>query len=164
MKVIINNFVIAILILILLSGTAYTVDVMYWDSDFDPIALANITSQAQTQQGSATITLFTNGNTELSADNTATAQFLEDGAGTDTLVTEYRLSFDGDGSSATGRADTSYETYDSFLSTPVAVTYVTDDNDVDVTLWVRASNTSDNVANSGLYNATQTLTVSWVGP
>ena len=134
---------------------------MFWDSNFDPIALSSIASQAQTPQGSVMVVLNTNGNVEISADNSATAQL---SCATDTLVTEYKLSFDGDGSGATGGANTSYETYDSFLSTPVSLTYVVSDDTVEVTLYVRASNSPDDVADSDTYNATQTLTVSWVGP
>ena len=138
-------------------------DYMYWDSNFDPIALLSIASQTQTREGSATVTLNTSGNAEISANNTPSGP-AQLSCATDTLVTEYKLSFDGDGSSATGGTNTSYETYDSFLSTPVAITYVVSDDTVEVTLYVRASNSNDDVSDSDTYNATQTLTVTWVGP
>lgn len=54
--------------------------------------------------------------------------------------------------------------YDTFLSSAAAVTYYSGDEYVNVTLYARASNAADDVADSGTYNATQTLTVSWVGP
>jgi hypothetical protein len=156
----ISCLIIAVLALAFLPTAIWAADFMYWDN-FDPIALSSIPSQAQTRQGSATVTLFTSGNAEISADNTATAQL---SCATDTLVTEYMLEFDGDGSSATGAADTAYAEYNTFLTTAYDITYITDDNDVDVTLWVRASNNADEVADSDTYNAVQTLTVSWVGP
>ena len=163
MRYISCHIIIAVLALAFLPTVICAEDYMYWDSNFDPIALLSIASQAQIREGSATVTLFTSGDAEISADNTPSGP-AELSCATDTLVTEYMLSFDGNGSSATGGTDTSYETYDSFLSTPTAVTYIADDNDVDVTLWVQASNNADDVADSGAYNATQTLTVSWVGP
>ena len=163
-----NYFVIFILALVFLPAVIHAEDYMYWDSNFDPISLLSIASQSQIREGSATVTLFTSGDAEISADNTAAAELdnIGDG-GSDVLVTEYMLAFDGNGSSATGGTNTSYETYNTFISTPVPITYVTDDNDVDVTLWVRASNDSTGhkeVADSGAYTATQTLTVSWIGP
>jgi len=156
-----SYIIITVLVLAFLPTGLCAEDYMNWSSNFDPIALLSIASQAQIREGSATITLNTSGNAQISADNTASAQL---SCSTDTLVTEYRLSFDGDGSSATGGTDTSYETYDSFISTPVAVTYVVSDDTVQVTLYVRASNNPDEVSDSDTYNATQTLTVSWVGP
>ena len=81
-----------------------------------------------------------------------------------TLVTEYRLTFDGDGSSATGGSTVDWTSYDSFLSPAAGITYIADDNDVEVTLYVRASNQANQLADAGTYTATQTLTAHWVGP
>ena len=163
MKFVVSHFAFVSAILLLSGIIAYPADVMYWESNFAPIALANITSQGQTQEGNATVTLNTNGNVEISANNTVSGP-AELSCATDTLVTEYKLSYDGNGSGATGGANTSYETYNSFLSTPSSVTYVADDNDVQVTLYIRASNSADDVADSDMYSATQTLTVTWIGP
>lgn len=155
-------YILAVLILIfawteLLVGESF----MYWNSNFSPIALSNITNKNQVSEGSSFATLSLNGDAEITADNSTEAQLSSAG---DTLVTEYKLTFDGDGSSATGGADTSYQTYDEFLSSAAHLTYVTDDNDVVVTLHVKASNHSNELANTGTYAATQTLTVHWVGP
>jgi len=157
-------YILAVLILIsvwteLLVGESF----MKWDSGFDPIALSNITSQNQVSEGSSSATLLLNGDVEISADNSSAAQL---SSGGDTLVTQYKLQFDGNGSTATGGTDTNYQTYDEFLNPAVQVTYVTDpnDNDVVVTLHVRASNYSNDLADAGEYTATQTLTVHWVGP
>ena len=134
---------------------------MYWDSNFGTIALPNIANKNQPSEGSSSANLSINGGVEISADNSTAAQLSSAG---DTLVTEYKLMFDGNGSTATGGADTNYETYDGFLKPAARVTYVTDDNDVVVTLHVKASNYANDLANAGTYTATQTLTVHWVGP
>ncbi|HUT28645.1 MAG TPA: hypothetical protein VMX13_02550 [Sedimentisphaerales bacterium] len=134
---------------------------MYWDSNFGPIALSSITSQSQVSEGSSSATLNLNGDCEISADNSTTAQL---SSAADTLFTEYKLTFDADGSTLTGSPDTTYETYGQFLTTPVSVTYKGGDEDVVVTVHVRASNYANDVADAGAYSATQTLTVHWVGP
>lgn len=164
MKSIINYIVIVTLVIITLPTLVCAEDIMEW-VDFADILLSDITSQAQTSQGNATVTLHTTGNAQISADETAQ---LTDG--TDTLVTEYKLTFDSAGGTTgvgTGEGGgTEWQSYDVFLKTGTEgdVTYIADDNDVDVTLWVRASNNDNEVADSGLYGATQTLTVTWVGP
>lgn len=133
---------------------------MYWDSDFGPIALANITGQNQVSEGSSTVNLIFDEDIEISADNSTTAQL---SSATDTLVTEYRLTFDGSGTSSSGAPDTSYETYDQFLTTPVFINHKNNDDDVLVTLHARTSNYSNDVADAGNYTATQTLTAHWIG-
>jgi len=137
-------------------------DFMYWESNFASIVLPNITTQSGGQSGGSSITLFTSGDAEISADNTDATRLTEPGG--DSLYTEYKLEFDGDGASKTGGPTVDFTSYDSFLNSPVPVTYVPDDNDVEVTLSVRASNYPGQLANAGEYTATQTLTVHWVGP
>ncbi len=153
-------YIIAAVVLILIRTELIKgADFMYLD-DFAPIVLSAISNQSDTPENSASATLYTSDDAEISADNSTTARL---SFGIDDLVTEYRLSFDGDGSSATGGTPTSYETYNSFLTTAAAVTHVTDDNDVQITLYVRASNPAGEVADAGVYSATQTLTVQWTG-
>jgi hypothetical protein len=137
-----------------------TVDpIMEWSAaSYGPIALANITSTTDTPSGTADFTLYTNCNSEISADNTATAQL---SSATDTLVTEYQLAFDGDGASATGGTDVgSWTDYTTFLSTASAVTHVDGDGTAVITLSAQAS-TGGSTPDAGAYSATQTLTVSW---
>ena len=143
------------------SGLLMSQDFMYWDSNFDPIMLANITMQDGESEGESEVWLFTTGSAEISADNTDTARLTEPGG--DSLVTEYKLKFDGDGSSNTGGSTVSFTSYDSFLSTAAYITYVPGDDDVTVKLTVKATNYNDQLANAGTYIATQTLTVSWAG-
>jgi hypothetical protein len=135
---------------------------MYWSGNFGEIALENIASRDQVCNASSQVTLSMNGDVEISADNSDTARLVE--AGGDHLYTEYKLEFDGDGISATGASTVDFTGYDSFLSSPITVTYIPDDNDVQVTLTARASNYPGQLANTGNYTATQTLTATWVGP
>jgi hypothetical protein len=134
---------------------------MYWDSNFGPIALPGIASKNQISEGSSSANLSINGDVEISADNSTAARL---SSSSDTLVTEYKLTFDGNGSTATGGTGTNYEAYDSFLTNAAPVTHLTGDDDVEVTLHVKASNYANGLADAGTYTATQTLTVHWVGP
>ncbi|MFO8008723.1 MAG: fibronectin type III domain-containing protein [Candidatus Brocadiia bacterium] len=133
---------------------------MSWDTDFPAIDLGSVTSMADIVTGNSTATLTVTGHCELSADNTTAAQLSETGG--DVLTTEYGLSFDGDGSAATGGSDVSYTAYDSFLSPAVSVTHVSGDDSVDVTLSVRASVPAGEAPNAGSYSATQTITAHWL--
>jgi hypothetical protein len=133
--------------------------IMEWSAaSYADIALAAISSVTDTPSGTRDFTLYTNCNSEISADNTATAQL---SSATDTLVTEYQLAFDGDGASATGGTDVgSWTDYSTFLGTASAVTHVDGDGTAVITLSARAS-TGGTVPDVGNYSATQTLTVSW---
>jgi len=156
----VKSVVCYILVLALIPMHVYAA-YMYWDAEFTDITLTAISSQSQVSEDSSTVTLFMDGDAEISADNSTASRL---SLGTDSLVTEYKLSFDGNGASATGGSNTTYESYDSFLTTASTVTYVAVDDNVDVTLYVRVTNNLNDVADSGVYNATQTLTVTWVGP
>ena len=138
--------------------TCTVAGIMEWSGNFAGIDLADLSSQTGTVTGSAAITLYTNGDVDISANNTATARLVNGGA---VLVTEYRLEYNGDGSTATGGSTVDYTAYGSFLSTPSHVTHVSADGTVLVTLKVRASNPASNVADAGAYAATQTLTATW---
>jgi len=160
MKLKLSSILIA-LILISLWTELLIGSFMDWDSNFGPIALPNIASREQISEGSSSANLSIDGDVEISADNSAAAQL---SSASDTLVTEYKLTFDGTGSGTTGGAGTNYETYDRFLTTAARVTHVIGDDDVEVTLYVKASNYVNDLADAGTYTAAQTLTVHWVGP
>lgn len=144
-----------------------------WDGDFAAIDLdaqeAAISAQAHSPEGSATITLWINTDTTLTADTTAAAQLEEDGAGTDTLTTKYKLSADGDGVATTGDTAASiaangsdvYEVHSTFLTPGLAIVHIADDGATEVTLEVEATNPADEMANAGTYSATQTITATW---
>ncbi|MDD5010585.1 MAG: hypothetical protein PHQ00_00505 [Phycisphaerae bacterium] len=149
-----------------------TVDsIIEWeDEDFPAIDLdsqeSSISAQATSPEGSAVYTLWTNCNVELSADNTATAQLTD---GTDVLVTKYKISTDGDGVTETGAnaaaiaasGSDAYVLHNLFLATPLDIAHFNTDGAVEVTLEIEATNPSDEVADSGDYTATQTITATW---
>ncbi|MCE5341091.1 MAG: hypothetical protein LLF92_08190 [Planctomycetaceae bacterium] len=133
----------------------------------------HLTAQNSSPEGSAAYTLWTNCNVELSADNTATSQLTHQrggGANEDALVTKYKISTDGDGDPATGASavailasgSDAYVVHNLFLAEPLDITHFNTDGAVEVTLEVEATFDTDNVADSGLYQAVQTITASWV--
>jgi len=134
-----------------------------WDAaNFATIAIGNITNRGDTPSASQSLVLHTTGNVHITAINTTAAQ-LKSASG-DTLVTEYMLTDDGgDGSGKTGGTDQIvYTDYTAFLEgSGYAITHVADYNEVTVTLHVKAYNFDSTLADAGLYEATQTLTVSW---
>ncbi|MEN6386165.1 MAG: hypothetical protein ABFD79_13330 [Phycisphaerales bacterium] len=158
--------------------------IIEWDGGHDDpakepmpnIVLANITEQASAPEGTSTLTLFTNCTVDIGADDsevTKAAQLTHQrggGAQEDFLITEYQIADNGDSTTTTGASDTAIDnsdadiwtTYDLFLDIPLRITHVNTDGAVDITLSVRATNTTDNVEDSGLYQATQTLTAAWV--
>lgn len=148
--------------------------IIEWEgANFAAINLAAITSQASAPTGNAIYTLWTNCNVELSSDRTNASELTHQRgvAGmADMLVTKYKISTDGDGVATTGAtaADvlassaSTWTTYDNFLATHLQVTHFNTDGAVEVTLSVQATNDADNVADSGAYSATQTITAAWV--
>jgi hypothetical protein len=133
-----------------------------WVGNFSTIALADITAQNSAPTGSQTATLYTNGDLDITADNTTAAQLVKTGDPTQTLTTSYMLTDDGDGIAATGGTDeTEYTEYDTFLSGGYAITHVPGDGVVEITLNAKAENPSGEVADAGDYTATQTLTATW---
>jgi hypothetical protein len=139
----------------------------YQPANFNQITLANISSQSEVREGSFSITILindTDDNAVITADNSETARLTN---GTDTLVTEYKLTLDGDGTAHTnksgGTSMTEYAAYDSFLTGGLNIQRIAGDNDIVVTLSVRASNRPGNACDAGTYTATQTLTVAWDG-
>jgi hypothetical protein len=153
-------------------AVSVTVDsIIEWEGlNFAPIALTKIDNQSDTPEDSKTYTLWTNCNVTLSANNTAVAQLTDT---VDVLVTKYKLTIDGDGAAATGATATAIDNsdsdqfieYDQFLNTDLAITHVNTDGNVEVTLHVQASNQDldghKQVADSGNYTATQTITATW---
>jgi hypothetical protein len=133
-------------------------DIMEWSDHFPDIDLATMTTQAAAPTGTQTTTLYTNGNVDITADNTDNSQLTD---GTDTLVTSYSLAYDGNGVAATGGSSVAYTLHSSFLSSASVVTHVSLDGAVIVTLGAMAQHDVGNVADAGDYTATQTLTASW---
>lgn len=147
-------------LVILFSTKTIAEDSMYWMGNFGEVSLGNLATQSDIKTASASVVLFTTGDCELSANRTIAARLSGEG---DNLITEYKLEFDGNGSSKTGSSTVDYESYDNFISSPLIITHVSFDDQVSITLSVRARNNPNNIANAGNYSATQTLTVSWAG-
>ncbi len=160
MKISYRHFVCG-MIVFLASSTLSAEDAMYWVGGFGPIPIANISTQADIKTASASAVLFTTGDCEISAEHTVAAKLT--GPGGDTLVTEYKLEFAGNGSGNTGASTVNFSSYDTFISSPVRITHAIFDDQVTITLSVRAGNYPNNIANAGIYSASQTLTVSWAG-
>jgi hypothetical protein len=137
-----------------------TVDeIIEWAAaNFDTIAIAAITNQADTPSASQMLVLYTNCDLDITADHSAAAQLTKT---TDTLVTEYKLEYDGDGDPATGGATVDWTDYATFIPVGSAVTHYTLDGAVEVTLSARASNAAGTLADAGDYTATQTLTATF---
>lgn len=135
-------------------------DIVEWsDTGFPAINLADLTAQNSSSSGSATLTLYTNGDVKITADNSDVAQLSKDDS--NKLVTEYKLEYDGSGVNETGSSTTAWSDYGSFLGEGSEVTHISGDGAVEVTLSVRALVEAIRPDDSGEYNATQTLTVCW---
>jgi hypothetical protein len=145
------------------SITVTVADIMEWSGNFSTIALPDITTQTSAPTGSQTTILYTNGNVDITADNTTAAQLSLGADPNQTLVTSYMLTDDGDGINTTGGTDeTSYTMHSSFLSpTAYIITHVAGDGAVVITLHAEAKNPSGEVADAGSYSAIQTLTAAW---
>ena len=150
--------------------TCTVATIVEWDNlavnpgNFETIAIAPITAQGSTPSASKMLVLYTNGDLDITADDANEAQLIDRGASEDTLVTEYKLAYDGDGTSATGGDDVAVWTdYTTFLKGGAAsdVAHISLDGAVNVTLSARASNDPENVADAGNYTATQTLTATF---
>ena len=159
MKLIFIRSTAFIFFLLFCSSLLLGADYIEWIGNFDPINLTTMDMQSSQPSGSSTISLLTSVHVSISADNAAQLD-----SGTDNLVTEYKLTFD-DVGGTTGVDTPDWENYDVFLTigTEGDVTYVPDDNEVEVTFYARASNPAGRVADAGSYSTTQTLTASWAG-
>jgi hypothetical protein len=128
-------------------------DSMSWGGSFGNITF-HLTTRETPAEASAMITLYTTGNVHISANNDARLT-----RGSDFLITKYRLVYDDSG--GTTGSEVPYTEYNLFLATPSEVIHAPGDDEVKVTLWVRASNQPGNVEDAGDYIATLTLTASW---
>ena len=144
------------------------VDIVEWSNDsFPAINLGNLTAEESQVQGSASLVLYTNKDVQIVVDNSDAAQLSKDSV--HTLVTQYKLQYDGAGTDQTGGRTTGWTDYDHFLINGSQVIHVPGDGAVEVILSVRAlgpplGGTLKNTASaavSGDYTARQALTVCW---
>ncbi len=115
--------------------------VMEWAGNFATgISLTAINAYTDAPTGNDNQTIYTNCNFTIGADQTATAQLAN---ATDTLITNYRMTEDGDAVASTGATDgqcttsglDSYALYSSFLTTVLPILHINTDGAVVITLY-----------------------------
>jgi hypothetical protein len=122
-------------------------EIVEWSDDsFPPINLMDLTAQNSQVFGSSRLRLYTNGNVEITADNSDAAQLSKDNY--HKLVTEYKLEYDAFGVNETGGSMVDWSRYDLFLSEGSIVTHIPGDGAVEVTLSVRVSKDGSDLGNS----------------
>lgn len=135
-------------------------DIVEWASNsFSAINLGKLTTQKTEVQGSASLVLYTNKDVQILADNSEAAQLSKDSM--HTLITQYKLEYDGGGADQTGGRTAGWSDYDYFLVNGSQVIHAPCDGAVEVILSVRAFRNTAHAAESGRYTARQTLTVCW---
>jgi hypothetical protein len=142
------------------AAVTVTVDeIIEWAAaNFATIAIPNITAHGDTPDANQSLVLYTNCALNITADHSTAARLTKT---TDTLVTEYKLEYDGDGDPDTGGATVDWAEYDTFIPVGSLVTHYPLDGAVNVTLSARASNAAGTLADAGNYTATQTLTATF---
>jgi len=140
-----------------------TVDeIIEWAAaNFTEIHLLTITEQADAPEASQPLVLYTNCHLTITADITTEPNNAQLKKTTDSLVTEYKLEYDGDGDPDTGGTNVGWTDWTTFLSGGSAVAHVSLDGAVEVTLFARARNATGTLADAGDYTATQTLTATF---
>ena len=146
------------------SATCYisctVVEIAEWaDTSFPPVNLKQLTPSKNQSSASSTLTLYTNGDVSITADNSDAAQLSKDFG--HKLVTKYKLKYDGSGANKTGGRSTGWRNYDRFLDKDSQVKHVSGDGAIEVTLSVKALIETFRREDSGRYDAVQTLTVCW---
>lgn len=137
-------------------------EIAEWSGNYSTIQLPDVTDQSSyTADANAVKKLYMNANVDITA--SATAQLKKDGTDpNNVLVTEYKLTFDGNGSAATGVASpTTWRPHNTFATGGESVVFVSEDGEVDVRLHVRAKNVVGELADAGTYSTIQTLTIAW---
>ena len=134
-------------------------NIVEWsEPSFPGIDLGSLTAKNKHAIGETILTLYTNGDVTITADNSNTAEL---SFGPHTLLTRYKLKYDGFAAKQTGSRPTAWCSFDTFLNKGTNIVHIPADGAVEVTLSVRASIKKIRPENSGRYNATQTLTVCW---
>lgn len=134
-------------------------EIVEWSqASFPEIDLGELTAQNKQAAGEAELTLYTNGDVTIIADNSNRAEL---SFGPHTLLTEYKLRYDGSGINQTGGKPTEWCSFDTFLKGGIDIIHIPTDGAVEVILSVKASIEEIRPENSGRYDAIQTLTVCW---
>ena len=134
-------------------------DIIEWsETSFPEIDLGSLTVKNKLAIGETTLTLYTNGDVTIRADNSNNSEL---SFGPYTLLTKYKLKYDGSGIEQTGGRPTAWCSFDTFLAEGTDIVHISTSGAVEVILSVRASIKKITPENSGQYKATQTLTACW---
>ena len=134
-------------------------NIVEWSEiSFPEVDLGSITAENKKAIRETALTLYTNGDVIITADNSNSAEL---SFGPRTLQTEYKLRYDGSGIKQTGGKPTAWRPFDTFLNKGAEIVHVPTDGAVEVILSVRASIKKIHPENSGQYEAIQTLTACW---
>ena len=128
------------------------------DTHFEDIDMGELNAKNKQVTGEMTLTLHSNGDVTIMADNSNTAEL---SFGQHALLTKYKLRCDGSGIKQTGSKPTAWRPFGTFLNKGADIVHIPNDGAVEVTLSVRASIKKICPEDSGQYNAIQTLTAYW---
>jgi len=140
--------------------TCTVADIAEWSHEsFPPIQLDQLTPKNNQTSGSSSLVLYANGDVEITADNSDTAQLSKNSFSK--LTTEYKLESDNFTGNQSGTDPADWSNFDSFLGNGTTITHIPGSGAVEIILSVKAVNDSGSPASPGLYQASQTLTVCW---
>lgn len=125
---------------------------------FPGVDLGSLTAENKQAIGETALTLYTNGDVTITADNSNAAEL---SFGPHTLRTKYKLKYNSLGTKQTGGRPTKWCSFDTFLNKGTDIVHIPTDGAVEVILSVRASIKKIRPENSGQYYAVQTLTACW---
>lgn len=112
-------------------------NIIEWsETSFPKIDLGSPTVKNKQAIGETILTLYTNGNVTIKADNSDTSEL---SFGPYTLLTKYKLKYDGSGVEQTGGRPTAWHSFDTFLAEGTDIVHISTSGAVDVILSVRAS-------------------------
>ncbi len=136
--------------------TCTVADIAEWSHEsFPPIQL-DLTAKNNQTSGSSSLVLYANGDVEITADHSDTAQLSKNSFSK--LTTEYKLESD----NFTGnQSPTDWSNFDSFLGNGTTIAHIPGSGAVEIVLSAKAVNDSGSPASPGIYQACQTLTVCW---
>lgn len=134
-------------------------EIVEWsETTFPDIDLGELNTQKKQAAGESSLTLYTNGDVTITADNSSSAEM---SSGPYTLQTEYQLRCDGSGVEQTGGRPSEWCTFDTFLKEAAEIIHIPTDGEVEIILSVKASVKDIRPEDTGSYNAIQTLTACW---
>ena len=134
-------------------------NIVEWsEPQFSDVDLGELSLKNKDADSQAILTLYTNGDVTIIADNGNAAELSFDHY---SLQTKYKLEYDGSGLKQTGGKPTGWTSFDKFIANGTQIIHMPTDGAVEITLSVKTKAEKISDKNSGSYTATQTLTVCW---